>query len=61
MLNNVRWKQTKHGVYDRIWNHINWIDLVTEINLAKKYIELFVMEIMLATDVFGCKILIKLP
>jgi len=27
MLNNVRWKRTKHGVYDRIWNLINWIDL----------------------------------
>jgi len=33
----------------------------TEINLTKKYIELFVMEITMATDVFGCKILIKLP
>jgi hypothetical protein len=39
------------------WNKSNY----TEINLTKKCIELFVMEIMLATDVFGCKILIKLP
>jgi len=25
MLDDVRWKQTKHCVYDSIWNHINWI------------------------------------